>query len=70
MAKRNDRQDQQLKKQVTKQASTAITIAALVALVACTLIHSLYQNVPDLVFWILAAAIVPDAIKLLRGDKQ
>lgn len=71
MVKKHDRHDQKLQKQVAEKTSTVITVAALVALVICAFINAKYgkDSVPAVVFWILAAAIVPDAIKYLRGTK-
>jgi hypothetical protein len=70
MVKRNERNEQQLQKQVADKTSTVITVTALVSLVVCAFIYAVYGKVPDIVFWILGAAIVPDAIKYLRGDKR
>lgn len=72
MAKRNERHDQQqLQRQVAEKTSSVITVSALIALVICAFIYAQYgkDSVPAIVFWILGAAIVPDAIRYLRGSK-
>lgn len=71
MAKRHERTEVQLKQQVAEKTSTVITVSAIIALVICTFISAQYgkDSVPSIVFWILAAAIVPDAVKYIRGQK-
>lgn len=71
MASRSERKDDQIKEEANRRTSTVITIAAIIGLVACSFINAVNERgVPDVVFWILGAAIVPDAIKWFLERKS
>lgn len=78
MASRNGRTDKQLKQKYEKRTDRLVLVSAIAGLVLCcginaaVLIITPEQNkvpVPEFVFWILGAAIVPDLIKFVRGER-
>lgn len=76
MAPRNGRSDKHLKKKFERKTDRVVLVSAIAGLVAAFVTNGAVQvlasdqtrqPVPEFVFWILGAAIVPDLIKFIRG---
>lgn len=70
MPEHEQKKAESLQKQAAIKTDRVIFITAVIGLVLCVAIQSFTrEKVPELVFWILGAAIVPDAINIIRGQR-
>lgn len=78
MAPRNGRTDKQLKQKYEKRTDDQLRVFAIAGLFLCGIVNASViilapsatkVPIPDFVFWGIIAALVPDFLRFLRGDK-